>query len=79
MDGATRNKHRRAAVLAHPDLAAKLTEQPLNFARPDQWTGFIPPATTADHAINPSPVRAALVAIVAEAERRARQQRGAAA
>jgi hypothetical protein len=41
----TTNQQRRASVLAHPDLAARLTQPPLNYARPDQWNGYIPPAT----------------------------------
>lgn len=32
-------------MLAHPDLAAELTRPPLNFARPGQWNGYIPPPT----------------------------------
>ena len=70
-DGAIRNKHRRGLVLAHADLAAKLTEPPLSFSSPEKWTGYIPPALTAEGAINPSPVRAALAALIAEAEKRA--------
>jgi hypothetical protein len=36
-------RRRRAAVLSHPDLAARLTEHPLNFTRPERWNGYIPP------------------------------------
>lgn len=67
---ATRNTHRRGLVLRQPDLAAKLTEPPLKYARPEQWTGFIPPATTCTGALNPTPVRPVLLALVAEAEHR---------
>ena len=44
LDGHIINQHRRAAVLRHADLARKLTEYPLNYTRPAQWNGFIPPA-----------------------------------
>lgn len=74
-DGAARNAHQRTAILAHPDLAKKLTEPPISLARPEQWSGYIPPAVTCTNAINPSPVRAALWAIAAEAERRTVQSR----
>ncbi len=36
---------RRRRVLAHPDLAQRLTQQPLNFSSPGRWTGYVPPAT----------------------------------
>ncbi len=36
---------RRRRVLAHPDLAQRLTERPLGFPRPEMWNGYIPPAT----------------------------------
>lgn len=68
------NDRRRRLVLAHEDLAKRLTEPPLAHSAPERWTGFVPPATCAG-AINTSPVRAQLVAIVAEAERRARAGR----
>lgn len=60
----------RDLVLAHPDLAQRLTEQPLNYATPQQWTGFVPPEQWGGRR-NASPVRDALVEIVAEARRRA--------
>lgn len=56
----------REAVLAFPDLAERLTRQPLDYVRPDQWNGFVPPAEFNGQANN-SPRRAALVAIVDEA------------
>ena len=40
----TTNQQRREAVLRHEDLAKRLTQPPLNYARPDQWNGYIPPA-----------------------------------
>ncbi len=36
---------RRKRVLAHPDLAKLLTERPLGFQRPEQWNGYVPPAS----------------------------------
>lgn len=62
-------KLRRAMVLRHPDLAARLCEPPIGYREPWQWNGYIPPDTfTGNH--NDSPQRAALVAIAAEAEAR---------
>jgi len=60
---------RRARVLAHPDLAEALTAPPLCYARPDQWSGYVPPAAWQETR-NDSARRAALVAICAEALRR---------
>ncbi len=59
----------RVAVLAYPDLAQRLTEPPLGYERPDQWNGFVPPATY-DQRRNDSARRDALAEIVAEAHRR---------
>ncbi len=36
---------RRRRVLAHSDLAQRLTQQPLNFSSPEKWNGYVPPAT----------------------------------
>ncbi len=36
---------RRRRVLAHPDIAQRLTERPCGFPRPEMWNGYIPPAT----------------------------------
>lgn len=44
------NQARRERVLRHPDLAKKLTEPPLSYARPEQWNGFVPPAELQDEA-----------------------------
>jgi hypothetical protein len=60
------NAHRRAAVLAHPDLAARLTQPPLSYSRPERWNGYIPPRLWREEP-NTSPQRAALVEIAAEA------------
>lgn len=56
----------RAAVLANPDLAARLTQPPLGYARAEQWNGFIPPDTW-NGARNDSPRRTALLEIIEEA------------
>lgn len=64
---------RRARVLRHPDLAARLTRRPLEFTSPEKWNGFVPPKTvpTLDGwKPNDSAARAALVEICAEALRR---------
>lgn len=63
--------YRRGLVLRYPDLAERLTEPPVKLARPDVWTGYIPPATDCVGALNTTPCRPALLALVAEAERRA--------
>lgn len=63
----------RALVLAIPDLAAQLRRPPLDYASPEQWSGYIPPrmaATGSGHTRNDSPQRVHLIAIVAEAYRR---------
>lgn len=59
---------RRALVLRNPDVAARLCAPPLSYASPEQWNGFIPPATLSSGAINTTPVRTALLALVTEAE-----------
>lgn len=77
-------KARRARVLSHPDLAAKLTAPPLSYADPKQWNGFVPPATWGDRTYpdgswkplpNTSPLRAALVDISTEAMNREQEPR----
>lgn len=71
---------RKALVLRHPDLAARLCERPIGHSRPEVWNGWIPPEVWQGQR-NDSPVRSALLDIVAEAERRESQsgQMGAAA
>jgi hypothetical protein len=61
-------RERRAAVLKHPDLCQQLLDE-LGYQRPEQWNGFIPPATF-NGAPNDSPRRAALMLISAEAWKR---------
>ncbi|MFB7899894.1 hypothetical protein ACFC1B_26600 [Streptomyces xiamenensis] len=65
-----RNAARRALVLSHPDLAARLCERPIGHSDPEMWNGFVPPEMWQQQR-NDSPVRAALLEIIAEAERRA--------
>lgn len=36
---------RRERVLRYPDLAKRLTEPPLGYKRPQDWSGWVPPAT----------------------------------
>lgn len=65
----TENTHRKQLVLAHADLAARLTQKPLNFAHADQWTGNVPGDLWQGNR-NDSPFAAALRALVTEAEAR---------
>ncbi|GGV91958.1 hypothetical protein [Streptomyces massasporeus] len=65
--------HRRGLVLRYPDIAAKLTEPPIGFTSPEKWNGYIPPATDCTGAMNTARCRPALLALVAEAERRLHQ------
>lgn len=60
---------RRSRVLRYPDLAAKLTEPPLSYSKPEHWNGFVPPREY-NGQINASPRRKALVELCAEAMRR---------
>lgn len=65
----------RRLILAYPDLAARLCAAPLGFKRPEQWTGYIPPAFDRERPDgtvpqNDSPVRAALMALLEQAAER---------
>lgn len=71
--------YRRGLVLRYPDLAAKLAAPPINHSSPEKWNGYIPPATDCTGAMNTARCRPALVAIVAEAERRQAQPKETAA
>lgn len=58
------------------DIAAKLCNPPLDYDRPDQWHGYIPPAYCAEDVdgvtrLNDSPRRTALLALLEEAAERA--------
>ncbi|MGW5197322.1 hypothetical protein [Streptomyces spiralis] len=70
--------HRRGLVLRYPDLAAKLIEPPISHSAPELWNGYIPPATW-NQAMNTARCRTALLALVAEAERRLNQPKETAA
>lgn len=59
----------RDAVLAYRDLAEQLCQPPLDFQRPEQWNGFVPPEHF-NGVRNPSPRRVALAALVEEAHAR---------
>lgn len=61
---------RRAMVLAQYDLAERLTQPPINSARPDCWNGYVAPERLETGQLNPSPIRAALLGIVTEAQQR---------
>lgn len=37
------SEDRKARVLRYPDLARRLTQPPLNYQRPEDWTGWVPP------------------------------------
>jgi hypothetical protein len=65
----TTNAERKATVLRHPDLAARLCEAPMRCSSPERWSGFIAPEMTATGP-NTSPYRAQVVAIYEEALRR---------
>lgn len=62
----------RASVLRHPDIAERLTAEPLDYARPEQWNGFIPPELFNGER-NRSGRRDALLALVADAREADRQ------
>lgn len=59
-------KRQRAKVLADPELAAQLVDV-LRLTSADQWSGYLPPERDCNGIPNRSPIRAALVQIVAEA------------
>lgn len=71
-----RNTEQRKLVLRYPDIAARLCEPPLNYARPGQWTGYIPPAFDGERPdgavpMNTSRYRAAFMVILEAAAERA--------
>ena len=70
------NAARRALILRHPDIATRLTKQPLNFTAPEYWNGSLPPELW-NQVRNDSPRRPALLEMVAEAEKRERHLRSA--
>lgn len=58
---------RRALILRHPDIAAKLLLPPLNYKFPEQWAGAMPPENWGG-SLNNAPERRAILALVEEAE-----------
>jgi len=62
------NARRRASVLAHDDLA-RLTQPPLSYSDPHQWSGYVPPELY-DGMHNDSERRRALVEIMREVNAR---------
>ncbi|MFF5421769.1 hypothetical protein [Streptomyces misionensis] len=71
-DEARANSRRKQLVYRHTDLVDQL-----RLIGQDPWNGRIPPPEWGG-AINTSPIRAALLAIVDEAEKRAGHQQAAA-
>jgi hypothetical protein len=77
------SNEQRKLVLRYPDIAARLCEAPLGYKRPEQWTGYIPPARDAESEmgavpLNTSRYRTALMDILEAAAERADSERGAA-
>ena len=70
---AATNAQRKRLVYRHPDLVDQL-----RLIGQDPWNGRIPPPEWGG-SLNTSPIRAALLAIVAEAEKRTAGQQQAAA
>lgn len=54
---------RRDRVIAHP-WAAKRLCLIFGYQRPEQWTGYVPPSTTAEGTHNDSPWRAELIQLL---------------
>lgn len=67
--GRERALQRRALLLRHPDLATQLTHLPHGPGTAEQWTGAVPPELF-NGVRNDSPRRPAILALLAEAERR---------
>lgn len=67
---------RRARVLAHPDIARRLTDPPLCYRNPEAWNGHVPPATIegpAGPVRNTSRMRLALISILTATQERERE------
>lgn len=74
--GPATNEQRRELVFRFPDIAAKLTEPPLELKNPQQWSGFIPGSFDPEDArgivrLNVGGIRHQLLAILSEAAHRA--------
>ena len=60
-------KSRRGRVLAHADIARRLTDPPLCYSSPEAWSGHVPPATIegpSGPVRNTSRMRLALISIL---------------
>jgi hypothetical protein len=71
-------------VMRYRDLAEKLCQPPIGYAKPEQWNGYVPPAYDPEHIdgsipLNDSPRRTALLALLEEAAERADAEMGRAA
>lgn len=56
----------RERVLRHPEVAIRLTQPPISYARAEQWNGYVPPEMWRERH-NDAPQRAALLSIIAAA------------
>ena len=65
-------KRRRAKVLAAPELASQLVNA-LQLTSADQWSGYIPPEHDCNGIPNRSPIRAALMQLIADDRPRSEQ------
>lgn len=65
--------HQLELVLAHPDLAAKLTQPPIGYKHADDWNGWVPPELDSNGRTNDAPRAVALGHLIGEAQHRARQ------
>jgi hypothetical protein len=65
----TAAKRYREAVLAHPDLSARL-KGAWGYTSPEQWNGYVPSYRDCEDKITASPHRALLVELVIEALKR---------
>jgi hypothetical protein len=75
-DAAKRTDDQHKLITRYKDIAAKLCDPPLSYAKPEQWHGYIPPAYDAERidgviSLNDSPRRTALLALLEEAAERA--------
>lgn len=65
----TAAKRYREAVLAHPDLTARL-KGAWGYEHPEQWNGYVPSYLNCEDDVSTSPHRAILVELVTEALKR---------
>lgn len=65
--GRTDAAARKALVLRHPEIAARLTKPPFGYKSPEQWAGGVPPETF-NGTRNDSPLRPAVLQLLADAQ-----------